>query len=161
MINNINQSLFVFFVSGCKCCQYCSIRSVPLAVIKFLIIFMFIELLIKKLFQSCSAGTGFTPMHLLLLVLQTIFLIRSLYVKSQSIASTSSTTFWWVLQTQTEWVIFEPARTNTLGFKTELWEPNTYIWVFFFLKQYIILASYKDFCKLQSFWLCSPLITLT
>ena len=26
------------------------------------------------------------------------------------------------------------------------------------LKQYIILASYKDFCKLQSFCLCTPLL---
>ena len=143
MINNINQSLFVFFVSGCKCCQYCSIRSVPLAVIKFLIIFMFIELLIKKLFQSCSAGTGFTPMHLLLLVLQTIFLIRSLYVKSQSIASTSNTIFWWALQTKTEWVIFEPARTHHLGLKAQNLENPIFTFGCFSLK-----AVYNS-CKLQ------------
>ena len=31
---------------------------------------------------------------------------------------------------------------------------------FFLWKQYIILASYKDLCKLQSFWLCTPLVTL-
>ena len=46
-------------------------------------------------------------------------LIRSLYVKSQSIASTSNTTFWWALQTQTEWVIFEPARINHFGPKAQ------------------------------------------
>ena len=28
----------------------------------------------------------------------------------------------------------------------------------FFWKQYIILASYKDFCKLQCFCLCAPLL---
>ena len=78
-------------------------------------------------------------MHLLLSVLQTIFLIRSLYVKSQSIASTSNTTFWWALQTQTEWVIFEPARTHHLGLKAQSFENP----IFTFWKQYIILASYK------------------
>ena len=31
----------------------------------------------------------------------------------------------------------------------------------FLWKQYIIFASYKDFCKLQSFWLCTPLLALT
>ena len=31
----------------------------------------------------------------------------------------------------------------------------------FLWKYYIILASYKDFCKLQSFSLCTPLLTLT
>ena len=56
-------SLFAFIVNGGKFCQYCSIRSVPLTVIKFLIIFMFVEFLIKKFFQSCSARTGFTPMN--------------------------------------------------------------------------------------------------
>ena len=62
-LNNINQSLFALFASGCKVYQYCSIGSVPLTVIKFPIIFMFIEFLIKKLFQSCSARTGFRSMH--------------------------------------------------------------------------------------------------
>ena len=28
-------------------------------------------------------------------------------------------------------------------------------------KQYKILESYKDFCKLQSFYLCTSLLTLT
>ena len=88
-------------------------------------IFMFVEFLIKKFFQSCSARTQDSHqcmMHLLLSVLQTIFLIRSLYVKSQSIASTSNTTFWWALQTQKEWVIFEPARTHHVGRKAQNFE---------------------------------------
>ena len=63
IINNINQYLFVFFLSGCKHCQYFLIRSVPLTVIKFLIIFMFVEFLVKKFFRSCKARTGFTPIH--------------------------------------------------------------------------------------------------
>ena len=63
MINDINESLFVFFLSCCKGCQYCLIGSVPLTVIKFLIIFMFVQFLIKKLFQSCSARTELTLIH--------------------------------------------------------------------------------------------------
>ena len=73
-------------------------------------------------------------MHLLLSVLQTIFLIRSLYVKSQSIASTSNTTFWWALQTQTEWVIFEPARTHHLGLKAQNFENPIFTFRCFSLK---------------------------
>ena len=82
-------------------------------------------------------------MHLLLSVLQTIFLIRSLYVKSQSIASTSNTTFWWALQTQTEWVIFEPARTHHLGLKAQNFENPIFTFGCFSLK-----AVYNS-CKLQ------------
>ena len=33
---------------------------------------------------------------------------------------------------------------------------NVFLW-----KQYVILASYKNFCKLSSFCLCTPLLTLT
>ena len=40
-----------------------------------------------------------------------------MYIKFQSIASTSNTTFWWVLQTQTEWVIFESTRTYHMVLK--------------------------------------------
>ena len=39
----------------CIGCQYCSIHTVPLTVIKVLTIIMFAEFLIKKLSQSCSA----------------------------------------------------------------------------------------------------------
>ena len=39
------------------------VNIVPLTVTKFLIILMFVEFLIKKLFQSCSVRTGFTQMH--------------------------------------------------------------------------------------------------
>ena len=82
-------------------------------------------------------------------------MIRSLYVKSPSIVLTSSTAFWWALQTQTEsqpkhtiWV----SRHRTL--RTQYFYLDVIIW-----KQYKILASYKDFCKLQSFCLCTPLLT--
>ena len=117
---------------------------------------MFVEFLIKKFFQSCSARTQDSHqcmMHLLLSVLQTIFLIRSLYVKSQSIASTSNTTFWWALQTQTEWVIFEPARTHHLGLKAQNFENPIFTFGCFSLK-----AVYYS-CKLQRLlWVAKFLI---
>ena len=147
----------VFFVSGCKVCQYCSIRSVPLAVIKFLIIFMLVEFPIKKFFQSCSARTGFTPMqtYLLLSELWTIFLIRSLFVTSHSIASTGNTTF---CATNANRVSHYLASHNTLFGSLR----TRYLHLGVFLrKQYIILASYKYFCKLQSIYLFTPLLTLT
>ena len=65
-------------------------------------------------------------MHFPLSVLQTILLIRSLYVKSQSIASTSNNTFWWALQTKTKWVISEPLRTHPLGLKAQIFENPIY-----------------------------------
>ena len=82
-----------------------------------------------------------TILHLLLSVLQMIFLIRSLYVKSQPIASTSNPTFWWALQTQTEWVVFESARTHHLGLK--VWNFDNPIGNLgdFLWKNFIILAS--------------------
>ena len=58
-------------------------------------------------------------------------LTRSLYLKSRSIASTSNTRFWWALQVQTEWVIFEPARTHHLGLKAQNFEnPIFTFWCF-------------------------------
>ena len=83
-------------------------------------------------------------MHLLLSVLQTIFVIRSLYVISQSIVSTSNTTFWWALQTQTERVIFEPARTHHLSLKAQNFENPIFTFGYFSFK-----AVYNS-CKLQT-----------
>ena len=76
-------------------------------------------------------------------VLQTIFLIRSVYVKSQSIASTSNRIFWWALQTQTEWVILEPARTHHFSLKAQNFVDPIFTFVCFSLK-----AVYNS-CNLQ------------
>ena len=81
--------------------------------------------------------------NLLLSELQTIFWNRSLYVKSQSIASTSNTTFWWAPQTQAEWVIFQPARTHHVGLKAQNFYNPIFTFGCFFLK-----AVYNS-CKLQ------------
>ena len=76
--------------------------------------------------------------HLLLSVSQTIFLIRSLYIKAKSIAS-----IWWALQTQKELVIFELARTNHLGLKAQNFENAIFTFGCFSLK------GVSNFCKLQ------------
>ena len=70
-------------------------------------------------------------------------LIRSLFFKSQSIALTSNTTFWWALQTRTKWVTFEPARTHHLGLKAQNFENPIFTFGCFSLK-----AVYNS-CKLQ------------
>ena len=75
--------------------------------------------------------------------MQTIFLIRSLYGKSQSITWTSNTTFWSALQTQTKWVIFEPARTQHLGLKAQNFENLMFTFGCF------SLTAIYNFCKLQ------------
>ena len=82
-------------------------------------------------------------MHLLLSVLQTIFLVTSLIVKSQSIGSTRNTTFWCAPEAQTKRVIFEPARTHHLGLKAQTFENWIFTFVCFCLK-----AAYNS-CKLQ------------
>ena len=55
----------------------------------------------------------------------------------------SNTTFWWALQTQTEWVIFEPVRTHHLGLKAQNFENPIFTFGCFSLK-----AVYNS-CKLQ------------
>ena len=93
-------------------------------------------------------------MHLLLSVLQTISLIRSFYVKSPSTASTSNTTFWWPLQTQTEWVIFEPARTHHLDLKAQNFENPIFTFGCFSLK-----AIYNS-CKSQRLLPATKFLTM-
>ena len=70
-------------------------------------------------------------------------LIRSLCVKFQSIVSPSNTTFRWTLQTQAEWVIFEPARTHHLDLKAQNFENPMFTFGCFSLK--VVYNS----CKLQ------------
>ena len=73
-----------------------------------------------------------------------VILSRSFYVKSQSTTSTSNTIFWFeVLQTQTEWVIFEPVRTHHLGLKVQIFVRPIFRFGCFCLK-----AVYNS-CKLQ------------
>ena len=70
-------------------------------------------------------------------------LIRSLCVKFQSIVSPSNTTFRWTLQTQAEWVIFEPARKHHLDLKAQNFENPMFTFGCFSLK--VVYNS----CKLQ------------
>ena len=63
--------------------------------------------------------------------------------KSQSIASTNHTTFWWALQTQTGGVIFEPVGTHRLSVKAQNFKNPIFTFGCFSLK-----AVYNS-CKLQ------------
>ena len=123
----------------------------------------FVEFLIKKFFQSCSArqDSHQCTTDLLLSVLQranwsgvcisSLSLLHQLttqhfderykHKQSKSFLSQPEYTIW-------------VSRHRTL--RTQYLYLDVFLW-----KQYIILASYKDFCKLQSFCLCTPLLTLT
>ena len=88
-------------------------------------------------------------------------LIRSLYVKSQFIASTSNPRFWWALQTENRVSYFWAIQNTPFESQgTELWEP-----IFSF--GYFCLETVYNSCKLQSlsqaakFFLCSPLLAVT
>ena len=61
---------------------------------------------------------------------------------------------------QSESFLSHPEHTIWVSRCRTLRSQYLYLGVFFF-KQYEILASYKDFCKLKSFCLCTPLLTLT
>ena len=56
----------------------------------------------------------------------------------------TNTTFWWAPQTQTEWAIFEPARTHHLGLKPQSYENPIFTCGCFYLK-----AVYNS-CKLKT-----------
>ena len=107
--------------------------------------------------NSCSVAVPGQVMHGAFVALRVANdLLDQVFVSQvQSIVSTGNTTFWWALQTQTDWVIFESARTfGSQG--TELWEPDIYIWV---------KAVYNS-CKLQrlascKFFLCMYSFTHT
>ena len=66
-----------------------------------------------------------------------------MYLKPRFIASTRNTTFWWALQTQGEWVIFEPARTHHFSLKAQKFENPIFTFECFSFK-----AVYNS-CKLQ------------
>ena len=149
----MNQSLFVFFESGCKGCRYCSIHSVPLTVIKFLIIFMFVEFLIKKFFQSCSARTGFTPMSD-----KSVDLRRSQCKQSSwsGLCMSSPSPLHRLItqhfderykRKQNDSFLREPEHTIWVSRHRTLRSQYLHLVVFLW-KQYIILASYNGFCKL-------------
>ena len=75
-------------------------------------------------------------------------MIRSLYVKSQSTASTSNITFWWILQTLTQWVIFEPARTHHFGLKIQIFENPIFTFACFSLKAAYNSCQLRNLCKI-------------
>ena len=85
-------------------------------------------------------------------------LIRSLYVKSQSITSTSNTTYWWVQQMQTEWVTFEAVRKRYFGLREQNFEDPVFLFGWFSLKAARKLKLQK---LLPCLCLCTLFLTLT
>ena len=59
---------------------------------------------------------------------------------------------------QSESFLSQPEHTISVSRHRTLWTQYLHLCVFLW-KQYIILAIYKDFCKLSSFWLFTPLLT--
>ena len=133
--SSITSNLFVCFVSNRKGCQYFSIRTASLAVTNFLIIFMFVEFLIKKLSQSSSARTGFTPMRYAFGALRVVNdLFNRFFVCQVAVSFINLQHNVLMSATNPNRVIHFWASQNTPFWSkgTELWEPNIYIWVFFF-----------------------------
>ena len=111
---------------------------------------MFVELLIKKFFQSYSARTGFTPMHDAFVALRVVnSLLNQVFVCQVPVhCITSYITFWWVLQTQTQWVIFGLARTHHLSLKTQIFDDPIFTFACFSLKAVYNFCKLQDFCKI-------------
>ena len=96
---------------------------------------MFVEFLIKKFFQSCSARTGFTRMHDVFIALRVVNNLLDQvfvcqvpvhYINQQhnilmSATNANRVSHFWVSQ-----------NTPFGSQGTELWEPNIYIRIFFF-----------------------------
>ena len=122
---------------------------------------MSFEFLITKFVQSCSARTGFTPMH------DAFVCSHCCKRSSRSGLCMSSLSPLHRLATQhfderykrkqSESFLSQPEHTIWVSRHRTLRTQYLHLGVFLW-KQYIILASYKDFCKLQSFCLCTPLL---
>ena len=118
---------------------------------------MLVEFLIKKFFKSYIARTECIircMMHLLLSVLQTIFLIRSLYVKSQSIGSTHR------LATQHSDERYKRKQSESFSSQPEhtIWvsrlrtlRTHIFIWVFLFESSILFLQFTKNFASCKVF----------
>ena len=149
MINNINQSLFVFFVYGCKGCQYCPTRSVPLKVIKFLIVVVFVEFLIQLQFQDSLHTDAWC-----------IYCSQCCKRSSWSgiFLSSPSPLYWLATQyfdecskcKQSESFLSQPEHTIWVSrhrtFRTQYLHLGSFLW-----KQYVIPASYKTFASWKVF----------
>ena len=124
---------------------------------------MLVEFLIKKFFQSCSDRTGFTLMHDAFVALRVVNDLLDQVFLSQvpvhcidqqhnilmSATNVNRVSHFWASQNA-------PFGSQGRTLRTQYLHLGVFLW-----KQYMILASYKDFCKSQKFWLCTPLLTRT
>ena len=162
-INNINQSVFVFFVNDCKLCQYFSICSFPLTVIKFLTIFMFIEVLIEKLFQSFSARTGLAPMHDAYVARRVVNdLLDQVFVCQVPILCMNLQHNILMSATKANRVSHFWASHNTsFGLKAQKFENPTFIFGCLSLKEVNNSSRLQKHLQVAKFFSCTPLFRLT
>ena len=125
---------------------------------------MFAEFLNKKFFQSCSARTGFTPIHDAFVALRVVNnLLYQVFVCQVQVHCNRPETQHFdecYKHKQSESFLSQPEHTIWVSRQRTSRTQYLHLGVFL-LRQFMILASYKDFCKLQSFCLCNPLLTLT
>ena len=141
----------MFFVSDCDSCKWCSICSVPRTFIKFFIIFMFVEFLIKKFLQSFSARTGLTLIHhkYVALGVANNLLDQVFICLLHQIATQHSDERY--KHKQNGSFLSQPEHTIWVSrYRTLRIHLGVFLW-----KQYIILAFYKGFCKLQNLFMYS------
>ena len=65
----------------------------------------------------------------------------------------SNKTFWWALQTKTEWVIFEPARTHHFGLMTPNFENPIFRFGCFSLKAACNSCKLHRILQVANFWI--------
>ena len=128
VVDDVNEEFLVFFESCCKCSQYSTICCLPQTIMEFESISRWLSSSSRNFFKAAlfRYDSQWCIINTFLSGSQTTFLIRSLYVYGQSIASTSNTAFWWVLHTQTEWVPADPAKLIFLECKT--WKIRFLCW---------------------------------
>ena len=154
VVDDVNEEFLVFFESCCKCSQYSTICCLPQTIMEFESISRWLSSSSRNFFKAAlfRYDSQWCIINTFLSGSQTTFLIRSLYVYGQSVASTSNTAFWWVLHTQTEWVPDDPARTHHFGLRVQNLENPIFMLGYLSL---IVLSSSDTLHRTNRFCLCT------
>ena len=124
---------------------------------------MFFEFLIKKFFSG-STRAGSTPMHDAFVALSVANdLLNQVFVCHVPVHCLRLATQHFDEHykcERRESFLSQPEKTIWVSrhriLRTQYLHLGVFLW-----KQYVILTSYKEFCKLQSFWLRTVLLTLS
>ena len=121
VVDAVDEKFLVFFECCCKCSQCSTICCWPQIIMEFRVHIQMTQFIIQGFFKAALPRHDSQQciIHTLLSGSETTFLIRSLYVYSQSIETTSNTAFWWVPHMQTEWVPDDPASTHHFGLRVQ------------------------------------------